>query len=446
MGSVTTRLMQAPNRPDTLDIPERGREDGPRPRNVLICSSYYWPEAMGNAPYVTGLAEYLSGRGHNVVVCTGFPHYPEWRSSASGRRAVETRAGVEVRRRRHYVPAKQSAARRAMYESSLFLTGLGGVAHPMRPDVVLGVSPTLAAASLALVAAERYRAPAGVVFQDLMGRAAAESGVKGGNAVTGLVSRLELQIARRARAITVVSDGFQSYFEANGIDPSKIVRVRNWNLSVPSSRTREETRARFGWSESDFVCVYAGSMGHKQGLDNLLHTAAVLPRSVRVVLAGDGSDRVRLVELARALRLANVEFHGVQPAGEYESLLEASDVLLVNQRPSVSDMSLASKLGSYLGAGRPVVAALAARSETAREVLASGGGLVVSAAAPNAMAAAVLSLREDPTRARELAERGRRYALVHLSARAALAQYEHFLDSLIASRRGPAEGARGLPP
>src|SRR5262245_66432187 len=93
--------------------------------NVLVTSSYYWPEDTANAPYVTGLAEHLSDLGHNVVVATGFAHYPDWRSSAHGRLAAsETHNGVRIFRRWHYVPRAQSAAQRAAYELSLVAFGL----------------------------------------------------------------------------------------------------------------------------------------------------------------------------------------------------------------------------------------------------------------------------------------------------------------------------------
>ena len=64
---------------------------------VLITSSYYWPEDTGNAPYVTGLAEHLAARGDDVVVATGFPHYPEWESSArhAPRRGRDTERGQD---------------------------------------------------------------------------------------------------------------------------------------------------------------------------------------------------------------------------------------------------------------------------------------------------------------------------------------------------------------
>ena len=96
---------------------------------VLITTSYYWPEGTGSGPYLTGLAEHLAAQGHDVVVATGFAHYPEWRSSAPGRLALsETWSGVKIRRRWQYVPRSQSAAHRAGYELSLL--GLGLTALP----------------------------------------------------------------------------------------------------------------------------------------------------------------------------------------------------------------------------------------------------------------------------------------------------------------------------
>ena len=42
--------------------------------NVLVTTTYYWPEEAGSAPYLAGLAQHLHARGHRVVVATGYPH------------------------------------------------------------------------------------------------------------------------------------------------------------------------------------------------------------------------------------------------------------------------------------------------------------------------------------------------------------------------------------
>jgi colanic acid biosynthesis glycosyl transferase WcaI len=400
--------------------------------NVLILSSNYWPEEVGIGPYTTGLAEYLQDRGHDVVVATAFPHYPQWQSSAHWRVGTsETRAGVTIRRRWHYVPHKQSAAHRALFEGSLFGLGLTALPLRRRPDVVVGVCPSLAAGMLAATASMLHRVPYGIVFQDLVGRAAEQSGVSGGERVARAVEGVEVRLARRAAAIAIIAEGFATYLEEGGVAPEKITRLRNWTRRVAPTASREQTRARLGWAADEFVCLHGGNMGLKQGLDNLLDAASLLrDDAVRIVLAGDGSDRARLEARAKALELDDAEFMDLQPPGRWEELMEASDVLLVNQRPSVADMSLPSKLTSYFAAGRAIVAAVSPASETAREIEAAGGGDVVPASDPSALRRAVLALKHDPARRAELGAGGRRYAEDVLSADRILADYEQFLYSL----------------
>jgi glycosyltransferase involved in cell wall biosynthesis len=404
---------------------------------VLITTSYYWPEGAGSAPYLTGLAEHLSEVGHDVVVATSFAHYPDWKSSAGGRlAATETRNGVRIRRRWHYVPGAQSAARRAAYELSMLTSGLTALPRSWRADVVVGTCPSLAGGTLASLAARRYRVPYGLVFQDLMGLAAEQSGVAGGARVAGVVRKVELRLARRAAAVGIVADGFRRYLEAGGVRPERIWRLRNWTRRVEPAESEAETRKRFAWPEDEFVCVHGGNMGHKQGLDTLLDTADLLRgEGVRISLVGDGNDRERLEQQARDRKLENVQFVELQGPGNWEATMQAADVLLVNQRASVTDMSLPSKLTSYFAAGRPVVAAASADSETAHEIETSGAGLVVPPCDPAAFRDAILALKTDRALFERLAARGAEYANSTLSQEAALAEYDAFLAAVAAGTR-----------
>lgn len=407
--------------------------------NILISSSYYWPEEAGSAPYLTGLAEHLSARGHDVVVATGFAHYPEWRSSAHGRlAATETHNGVRILRRWHYVPRTQSAAQRAAYESSLLASGLTVMLRRWRPDVVIGTCPSLAGGVVAAAAARRYRVPYGLVFQDLMGRAAQQSGVSGGARVAGFVRNVELRLARGAKLVGIIAENFRHYLEEGGVRPADIQRLRNWTHRVEPDETSAETRARFGWGENEFVCLHGGNMGQKQGLDNLLDTAALLDGEVRIALIGDGNDRPRLEQEARRRNLTNVDFIDLQVPGKWEASLQAADVLLVNQRASVTDMSLPSKLASYFAAGRPVIAAASTESETAEEMEAAGAGPVVPPGDPVALREAIFALRDDRALTKQLAARARAYAESTLAQDRALAEYETFVARLVGD--GAADG------
>jgi colanic acid biosynthesis glycosyl transferase WcaI len=403
---------------------------------ILVTTSYYWPEEAGSAPYLAGLAQHLQDQGHHVVVATGYPHYPEWRLPAHAPLfRKEMHGDVEVRRRRHYVPRTQTAAHRLLYEGSLFASGLTALRTRPGPDVVIGTCPTLAGGALAATASRIYRAPYAIVFQDLMGQAARQSGVPGGTRVAATVDWAELALARGAAAVGIIAEGFRSYLERGGVPGQKIHRLRNWTRRVEPSESVSETKQRLGWADGELVCLHGGNLGRKQGLDNLLDAGQELRgRGLRIVLAGDGNDRERLERRARELSLDNVQFIELQGPGRWEAVMAASDVLLVNQRASVTDMSLPSKLTSYFAAGRPVVAAASAESETAREIEAAGAGYVVPPDDPAALRDAILRLAEG-SRAAELGASGRRYAETTLSPATALADYDRFLDVVLQTDR-----------
>jgi len=405
---------------------------------VLITTSYYWPESVGTAPLVTEMAEHFAARGHAVDVVTGYPHYPSWTPPPQrSLRQREQREHVNIERRWHYVPASQSAVRRAAYEASL-LAG-GATALPRRaPDAVIGVIPSLAAGAHAAIAARLHRRPHGIIVHDLLGRAAEQSGVAGGARVAAAVRTAELAIVRRAVRVGVVAEGFKDYLKEGGVDPGRIDRVRVWARRSEPTESPDEAAVRLGWRRRATVCLHAGNMGHKQGLANLLETAALMrdDRGVTFVLAGDGNERSQLEEMAQRMRLDNVLFLPVQPAGKYEAMLAAADILIMHQRATVRDMSMPSKLPTYFAAGRPVVAAVASDSETAHEVEGSGGGVVVPPGDPGALANAIRRVAADPDKRRRLGAAGRAYADERLSPPAALAEYERFLHRVAGADSG----------
>ncbi|WP_306471656.1 glycosyltransferase, partial [Streptomyces sp. b94] len=151
-------------------------------RRLLVVSTNYAPELTGIGPYATQLAEHWAASGARVRALTGLPHYPSWQVEEEYRgvwRTVEIRGGVGVHRRRHYVPPRQTALKRAAFEASVLATGLLAP-PPGRPDAVVSQMPSLAGGVLGARIARRHRVPHIPVVQDLMGAAAAQSGIRGG--------------------------------------------------------------------------------------------------------------------------------------------------------------------------------------------------------------------------------------------------------------------------
>jgi glycosyltransferase involved in cell wall biosynthesis len=146
------------------------------------------------------------------------------------------------------------------------------------------------------------------------------------------------------------------------------------------------------------------------------------------VLLGDGSERRRLEDLASGL--PNVEFLDLQPAETFLDVLAAADILALNERPTVLDMSLPSKITSYFRASRPVVAAVHPDGATARTLTGCGGALVTPPDDPPTLLAALCRLKEDEVLRRKLETCGAAYAHDNFDRATCLAKAERFVSAL----------------
>ena len=401
---------------------------------ILLASINYWPEETGIGPYTTGLAEHLADTGHDVTVLAGMPHYPAWQVDPAYRgrlRSMESRHGVRILRRAHFVPHRQSAARRALYEATFLVNAAIARLRP-RPDAAIGVTPSLSGGVVARLAGTRSRAAYGLVVQDLMSEAAAQSGISGGRSVAGVTRRIEAWAMSRATVVAPVTDAFRPGLASLGVRPERIVVLPNWSHLQPATTDREAVRGSLGWGADDWIVLHAGNMGLKQGLDQILDAARrsnVADDRVRFVLMGEGSQRSTLE--AAATGIPAIEFRPFVPEDQLADVLAAADVLLLSERPTVLDMSLPSKLTAYFAAGRPVVAAVRPDGASAHELARADAGVVTTAGDPEPLVRAIIDLRERPTEAQRLGANGRRYAEEHLGESAAFRQADAIVDRLL---------------
>jgi glycosyltransferase involved in cell wall biosynthesis len=270
-----------------------------------------------------------------------------------------------------------------------------------------------------------------------MGKAAEQSGVPGAAPFSWAIQRLELGLARSAAGVGIIAEGFRDYLVAGGVEADRIHRIMNRNRALSNSpkESREDVRRRIGWGDEEFVVLHSGNIGYKQALDNVLRAAvlAARRRQLRFVILGDGNQRAEMEDLARRLRIPNLEFLSLVPTKDFHSILAAADLLLVNQRGSVTDMSLPGKVTAYFASGVPVLAAVAPQSETAKEVRRSGAGLVVSPDQPEALVAGIERLVDDREFYVQLAREGPAYVRKYLDA-ASTSNVTRFVDVLLASR------------
>lgn len=408
---------------------------------VALVGISYAPELTGTAINNADMALSLRDAGHDVLVITGMPHFPEWRVHHAYRgrlRLTELLDGIQIRRFSHYVPSHQSALTRGLYETTFLANAAMATILP-KPDVFIGIIPSLSGGWLARFYARRRGVPFGLVFADLMGKAAEQSGMPGGKSVSWAVRRVELGLARSADGVGIIAEGFRGYFIDAGVRADRIHRIVFRNRAPKDSPTesRDDVRRTMGWDDDDFIVLHAGNMGYKQALDNVLHAAALADdgRNLRFVLIGGGNQRAELEDLARRLLLQNIDFLPLVPTGMFDAVLRAADLLLVNQRGSVTDMSLPGKVTAYFAAGVPVIAAVASESETATEIRRSGAGLIVPPDKPSELIAGIEQIADDRELYARLAQSGPAYVRSYLEA-AKGSDVTRFVNHLLGVRNG----------
>jgi colanic acid biosynthesis glycosyl transferase WcaI len=380
---------------------------------VIVWGINYAPEFAGIAPHNVALCEFLDDEGHDVEMVTTFAYYPTWRKSAEdcGRLyRTDVVNGIPVHRCWHFVPARVSALKRILHEASFVFTSALRALFLSAPDVYVVVSPPLLLGMAAWLVGKLRGAPFVFHVQDMQPDAAVGLGMLKANWFTKALYRLESFAYRKAARVSGITPGMLQSFRKKGVPGSKLIYFPN-TIELPNDTSLSERgsfRRRHGFTSDDFLAVYSGNLGVKQGLDILLETAPLLsdPR-IRLVICGDGAQRATLAARVGEMKLTNLRL--VPFEDDYRTLLIDADICFITQQVGSGSSFFPSKLLGLLAEARPIVAVSAPESELAIALRQGGFGVNVPPGRPEELAALLDSLAKDPERLWIYGASGRRY-------------------------------------
>jgi len=401
---------------------------------ILLVTTNYWPEPTGISVYTTDLTQNLRANGNQVSVLTSLPHYPWWKVPVEFSHlgeGVTSHNGIEVIRAKHLVPPKMNALLRIRFEISLWWNlrrvskGLMGKEF----DVVIACMPTVAAGIVGKRISKQLDVPFGLIVQDLSGAGAKQSGLRGGALISKIAHAVEGRALHAADSLVVVSPAMQDVVTGLGIESKRINQILNYLARTIASEDKSNARRKFGWATEDFVVIHTGNMGAKQDLENVVRTADALSgeSKIKIYLVGHGNQENILKALC--FGKSNIAVMPAVSDEDYSSLLSAADLLLVNERSTQMEMSLPSKLTSYLYSERPVLAAVPRGGATWKFL--DGVAELVEAADPKALAKKIEELSHHQIRLDELAKLGSEFAKKHLDPVVGRAQYLQWIEDLI---------------
>src|SRR5205823_2974059 len=255
-------------------------------------------------------------------------YYPAWRKREEDRHKLfrtDLIDGVRVHRCWHFVPARVSALKRIVHEATFVFTSTLRVLSLKRPDVYIVVSPPLLLGTAAWFVSKLKRAPFVFHVQDLQPDAAVGLGMLKAGVFTRALYWLEAFAYRHATRVGGISEEILNAFRAKGVPEAKLILFPNGAVLPDDSQipARGQFRAKNGLAADEFLAIYAGNLGVKQGLNILLDAAEQLRGSdkIRIVICGDGAERAALEKSMEDRRLSNVSMLPLHFGLDYRELL-----------------------------------------------------------------------------------------------------------------------------
>jgi glycosyltransferase involved in cell wall biosynthesis len=406
---------------------------------VLIVTQYFWPEDFR----INALVRALGACGRQVTVLTGKPNYPDGQVfpgyTAWGTRR-ERYGDAEVVRVPLVPRGQKSSVRLALNYLSFIVSGYLIAPFLLRRqsfDAVFVYAPSpLLQALPALFLAWLKRAPLVVWVQDLWPESLAATGfVRHRWALAG-VEWLVRHIYSHADLILIQSEGFRAPVARLVRDPRKIRYFPNAveTTDASAATTSAEVDALAKNIAQGFSVVFTGNLGTAQSVETIIDAAERLRahEDIRFFLIGSGSRSDWLKAETARRGLHNFVLPGRFPPTAMAPLYAASAALLVTLRDEPIFYTIPSKLRGYMPSGRSA----SLNGEGARVVADAGAGVGCAAGDAEALAQAVLHVRDQPQAERvRCGENARRYVAEHFALDRLAGELIEQLDGLVAARR-----------
>jgi colanic acid biosynthesis glycosyl transferase WcaI len=393
------------------------------------------------------MVQWLTDHGYEVRVVTAPPYYPQWKVSqrySAYKYTKEILNGARIWRCPIWVPNKLTGLKRLLHLASFAITSFPVIMLQMwwRPQFVLVVEPPLAVAPAMVVLSKIFTIKSWLHVQDFEVDAAFDLGLLPGNKLLKqLITGIETWLMRRFNVVSTISVEMMKRLYKKGIEPAKTRFFPNWvdtTAVFPLKENPTYYRELLGIPMEDFVVLYSGNMGAKQGLEIIIDAADKLRqhRDIHFVICGDGSIKEELMVDVKLRNLTQIKFMSLQPLEKLNTLLNTADVHALIQKQSISDLVMPSKLTGMFASGKAIIATAAEKTAVCTAIKQSNAGRIVRPEDPEHLAKTLLEMSRNKASCESLGRRAREYALEYLSIEAIMGAFENSFKEMISLQKG----------
>ncbi|MCB0395749.1 MAG: glycosyltransferase family 4 protein [Flavobacteriales bacterium] len=385
---------------------------------ILLLTQYYPPETGAPQNRLSALARHLKMLGEDVEVLTAMPNYPAMRIFPGYEKRWYTREvvdGIKVHRAWIYVTGSKSIVPRLMnYFSFVFSSAWIGLSKLPRYDVVICESPPLFLGMSAWLMSRFRKAKMVFNVSDLWPESAEKLGLVTNPVILKLATWLEEGLYKSSWKVSGQTQGIVSdivrrfpkkdiYLFRNGVDTSAYQDIHS----------DASWRSDIGLDKDCFVAVYAGIIGHAQGLDVILDAGKSLSseKKIAFVLVGSGPEKDRLQERIRKEQIGNVHILDARSRAQVIGLISGCDAAVIPlKKQDLFLGAIPSKIFEALALKKPIL--LGVDGEARTLFIEEGkSGLYFEPENSDALAKQVLALKTDPALLGQLGRQGNEFVM-----------------------------------
>lgn len=376
-------------------------------KRVLIVTQYYYPESFR----INELGKELVDRGYHVDALVGIPNYPDgkyYKGYGLFTKRKEKVNGVTVYRCFQFPRGRKASIFRLSlnylsYMICACMWILFFFSFRKKYDAVIAFEPSpitliVPACLLGMIRGTKVLSWIQDIWPDSITDRASE---RLSELLTPPLNIVTEFVYKHSDKILISSKGMKDLVCRNADYSNKIVYVPNWCDDFLNVRPSENSIPEI---PNGFVIMMAGNLVDSLDSEALCKCAELLKDNsdIHFAFVGGGSCKEQMEQLFKSHGLDNVHFYGRHPFEMMPLFYAKADVMLLSLMPQKTrhlDVTVPSRLQSYMSAGKPIYAMI---GSGAREVIESSDcGFVVDAGDYEGLADIILKTYKDDTLLKE---------------------------------------------
>ncbi|MBQ8222603.1 MAG: glycosyltransferase family 4 protein [Bacteroidales bacterium] len=372
-------------------------------KRILIVTQYYYPESFR----INELGKELVDKGYHVDALVGIPNYPEgkyYKGYGLFTKRKEKVNGVTVYRCFQFPRGRKASNFRLSlnymsYMICACLWVLFFFSLRRKYDAVIAFEPSpitliVPACLLGMIRGTKVLSWIQDIWPDSITH---RSSGKLSKLLTPPLTAVTEFVYRHSDKILISSKGMKELVCRNADYSSKIVYVPNWCDDFMNIKPSESQLPEI---PDGFVIMMAGNLVESLDPEALCGCAELLKdfEDIHFAFVGGGSYKEQMEQMFSSRGLNNAHFYGRHPFEMMPLFYEKADAMLLSLMPQETkhlDVTVPSRLQSYMSAGKPIYAMI---GSGAREVIESSDcGFVVDSGDYKGLADIILNTYQDAT-------------------------------------------------